>query len=576
MRIYNNNELNIKQKLSSGSFGVCYLTYDKENNFYVTKRNIGSVHLDHCMSIREMDILNKLRSPYVVDLKAISFENPIKNERPMSPIKEQNIKNDNLYFHFEKADCDLFNLIRSGPNYSDIKLIILQLCIGLEFIHSHKIAHRDIKPENLLWFMDKNGSGRVKYCDFGVSWFITDQENISNAKVTTSWYRAPEITLDIAQDPYLTDIWSLGCVFFELLQRKNYKALLTVKGQEDIDILFNIIKNCPDVPDNDYINKLITKESNKYYIKEAYKKRSNLNLKTMLAACGINENEFNDSPYGGTYDQFLDLLKLMLKFNANDRIKSFELLNHPYFTSCKDIMQREKFYRFSEPQDNSNIIIKNTKGFNAALHEAFCAFNKVKELNITKKVIFMSIDIFIRYLDYLRKNINNDYLFISQDEKISQDCYFSCLYLAIKYYGTNFSNYPIHKIMPKCQYKDYNSELFGKFEIFLIKDVLDYKIYRPTIYEYADNFNKSWTSEEVRQLVMYFKELDFNGTLDQFYNSFVKRSSKSPIPYILKDKKFSPIMYPIIESDNDNNNIISTTKNFNNQCRFNYTSKACV
>lgn len=597
--LYNKDELSIQSRISSGTFGICYSTYDKDNNYYVTKRNIGTTEIEHCMSIRELDILNKLKSPFVVDLKGVSFENPIKCNRPLTPIKEKNTKTDLIYFHFEKADYDGHNLIKSNAPYVELKYAVIQLIAGLEFIHNNNVCHRDIKPENLLWYKT-NGHRRIKYCDFGVSNINTNQENTATHKVTTSWYRAPEISLGNATDSFSSDVWSLGCVFYELFQKSNFKALFQV-GEDSVSaLLHSTIINCPDLPDQKEVFSYIEDLTLKGTLKEAYKTRTKLSIKTMLTACKIDENEFNNSSYGGTYDQFLDLIIKMLKFWPKDRIKTNEIFNHPYFLSCKNIINKERssiFYNLNLIP--YNITIEKTIGFNAILDIVYEAFNKKTSLEISSyRVFFMAIDIFIRYIEYLKTDFMENYNLLIESADNSRISFFSCLYISIKYFSTNFHPHSILKIMPKSQYYTYNKEDFEKFEIFLIKNVLKYNIYRQTLFEYADKFNKKWSGEEIKDLLLFYKDLNFNGNINQLYQMFINRNLKSHMPYILKNYNLplGPVtntlpqgmmniqknynennfkVYPSIKTK-DNKLIIDTTSKFNSidYNNINYTSKA--
>jgi serine/threonine protein kinase len=108
-----------------------------------------------------------------------------------------------------------------------------QLCRALNYIHTVGVAHRDIKPQNLL--LDSS-THVVKLCDFGsAKRLIKGQPNV--AYICSRFYRAPELIFG-AQD-YTTDIdiWSLGCVFAEMLLGYPLFA-----GESGVDQLVEIIK----------------------------------------------------------------------------------------------------------------------------------------------------------------------------------------------------------------------------------------------------------------------------------------------------------------------------------------------
>lgn len=140
-------------------------------------------------------------------------------------------------------------------------LILYNILCGLKFLHSANVLHRDLKPANIL--IDENCN--IKFCDFGLSRTLPqsclgkgsgnskrmrdsiiksgisktsgDQElkelissKLVNQReqrlekkralsnhVGTRWYRAPEISLVERQYDFASDVWSLGCIMYELL-----------------------------------------------------------------------------------------------------------------------------------------------------------------------------------------------------------------------------------------------------------------------------------------------------------------------------------------------------------------------
>jgi serine/threonine protein kinase len=85
--------------------------------------------------------------------------------------------------------------------------------VGVEHIHSHGIIHRDLKPENIMY--DTTEQAWV-VIDMGLS-----RETSADAlspNVCTRWYRPPELLLQATVYSVAVDIWSLGCVFAEVLR----------------------------------------------------------------------------------------------------------------------------------------------------------------------------------------------------------------------------------------------------------------------------------------------------------------------------------------------------------------------
>lgn len=88
---------------------------------------------------------------------------------------------------------------------------------GVKYLHDLKIVHRDLKIANILY----NNKGEVKIADFG----LARQMNILNPqytnRVVTLWYRAPELLLGAKNYTTQIDMWSVGCIFAELILERN-------------------------------------------------------------------------------------------------------------------------------------------------------------------------------------------------------------------------------------------------------------------------------------------------------------------------------------------------------------------
>lgn len=110
-----------------------------------------------------------------------------------------------------------------------LQYFLYQLLRGLKYIHSANVLHRDLKPSNLLL----NANCDLKICDFGLA-RTTSETDFMTEYVVTRWYRAPELLLNCAEYTAAIDIWSVGCIFMEIMQRdtlfpgKDYVQQLTM------------------------------------------------------------------------------------------------------------------------------------------------------------------------------------------------------------------------------------------------------------------------------------------------------------------------------------------------------------
>ncbi|EOA16209.1 hypothetical protein CARUB_v10004349mg [Capsella rubella] len=177
---------------------------------------------------REILILRKLNHPNIMKLEGIV------TSRASSSI----------YLVFEYMEHDLAGL-SSNPDIifteSQIKCYMKQLLWGLEHCHMRGVIHRDIKASNIL----VNNKGVLKLGDFGLANVMTPtNKNQLTSRVVTLWYRAPELLMGSTSYGVSIDLWSVGCVFAEVLMGKPI-----LKGRTEIEQLHKIYKLCGSPPD---------------------------------------------------------------------------------------------------------------------------------------------------------------------------------------------------------------------------------------------------------------------------------------------------------------------------------------
>ena len=100
------------------------------------------------------------------------------------------------------------------------------LTSAIEYCHEHWVLHRDLKTSNLLM----NNRGMVQVCDFGLARKYGDPLKPYTNMVVTLWYRPPELLLGGKTYGPALDMWSLGCIFAELVLRE---PLLPGRGEFD-------------------------------------------------------------------------------------------------------------------------------------------------------------------------------------------------------------------------------------------------------------------------------------------------------------------------------------------------------
>lgn len=119
----------------------------------------------------------------------------------LRPYRSDSRSNNYCFFHFFSS--------------FSVQYFLYQILRGLKYIHSANVLHRDLKPSNLLL----NANCDLKICDFGLA-RVTSETDFMTEYVVTRWYRAPELLLNSSDYTAAIDVWSVGCIFMELMDRK--------------------------------------------------------------------------------------------------------------------------------------------------------------------------------------------------------------------------------------------------------------------------------------------------------------------------------------------------------------------
>ncbi|KAK4779354.1 hypothetical protein SAY86_006882 [Trapa natans] len=287
------------EKVGEGTYGKVYRAREKATGRIVALKKTR-LHEDEegvpPTTLREISILRMLsRDPHVVRLLDVK-QGQNKEGKTV------------LYLVFEYMETDLKKFIRNFRSTGEdipvriVKSLMFQLCKGVAFCHGHGIMHRDLKPHNLL--LDRK-SMTLKIADLGLARAFTLPIKKYTHEILTLWYRAPEVLLGATHYSTGVDMWSVGCIFAELI---NKQALF--QGDSELQQLLHIFRllGTPNEKMWPGVSKLMN-----WHEYPQWKPQS---LTTAVPSLDKNG---------------LDLLAQMLQYEPSMRISAKKAMEHPYF-----------------------------------------------------------------------------------------------------------------------------------------------------------------------------------------------------------------------------------------------------
>ncbi|XP_022775341.1 mitogen-activated protein kinase 7 isoform X1 [Durio zibethinus] len=287
--------------IGRGAYGVVCSSINRETNEKVAIKKINNVfenRVDALRTLRELKLLRHIRHDNVIALKDV-----------MMPTQRASFKD--VYLVYELMDTDLHQIIKSSQPLSNdhCKYFIFQLLRGLKYLHSANILHRDLKPGNLL----VNANCDLKICDFGLARTSRGNEQFMTEYVVTRWYRAPELLLCCDNYGTSIDVWSVGCIFAEILGRKPIFPGTECLNQ--LKLIINVLGS--------------QREADLEFIDNPKARRY---IKSLPYSRGTHFSHL----YPQADPLAIDLLQRMLVFDPSKRITVTEALLHPYMSGLYD------------------------------------------------------------------------------------------------------------------------------------------------------------------------------------------------------------------------------------------------
>ncbi|KAJ4979103.1 hypothetical protein NE237_009883 [Protea cynaroides] len=287
--------------IGRGAYGIVCSVLNSETNEMVAIKKIANAfdnHMDAKRTLREIKLLRHLDHENVIGIRDV-IPPPVRSAFC------------DVYIATELMDTDLHQIIRSNQELSEehCQYFLYQILRGLKYIHSANVIHRDLKPSNLLL----NANCDLKICDFGLA-RPTSENEFMTEYVVTRWYRAPELLLNSSDYTAAIDVWSVGCIFMELMNRK------------------------PLFPGRDHVHqmRLLTEllgspnESELGFVR-------NEDAKRYIRQLPQHPRQPFTQIFSHVQPDAIDLVEKMLTFDPTRRITVEQALAHPYLARLHDI-----------------------------------------------------------------------------------------------------------------------------------------------------------------------------------------------------------------------------------------------
>ncbi|KAJ5172533.1 hypothetical protein N7492_005126 [Penicillium capsulatum] len=262
--------------------------------------------------LREIQTLFEARHSNVVYLREVVMGNKLNEVFLVMDFLEHDLK-------------ALLDEMREPFLPSEIKTLLLQIVGGLEFLHSQWIMHRDLKTSNLLM----NNRGEIKLADFGMARYYGDPPPKLTQLVVTLWYRSPELLLGADKYGPEIDMWSIGCIFGELLTKEPL-----LQGKNEVDQVSKIFALTG--PPN----------SQTWPGFRSLPNAKSLRLPPSSTPVSGNPPLLPRSQFPYLTNAGLSLLSALLALNPAARPTARECLAHPYFREDPRPKPKEMFPTF--------------------------------------------------------------------------------------------------------------------------------------------------------------------------------------------------------------------------------------
>ena len=394
------NNFELISKLGEGSYSTVYKVRRKADlKMYALKKvklkNLSEKEKQNALN--EIRILASIKSDHIITYKEAFIE---EKEKILCLVTEFANKGD----LFQKITY--FKQMQKSFEEKDIWNIFIQILKGLKCLHDHNILHRDLKSANIFLF----NNNLAKIGDLNVS--KVTKNGIGHTQTGTPYYASPEVWNDESYTNK-SDIWSLGCVLYEMI------CLTPPFKAESMDGLYH---------------KIIKGKYNK--IPEKYSKELNEILKLLFNVNPKERPSCDELLKNSIIKNKIEFFEENNKFNDNinnneesELLKTIKISKNLLFLSGR--LPKANYNNENEANniktlDNNKLLIKSITSINEEKKDYILPTIKLKNIQMLKKNIKLKkLNVFTeptinKNEENIIKNKNKNLILNSSPNKITQ------------------------------------------------------------------------------------------------------------------------------------------------------------
>lgn len=295
----------VVKALGQGTWGVVHMAKQIGTDRICAIKKIRSDRAEEGINftaVREIKLLREFKHPNIIEL-IDCFTTP---DMAVALV-------------YECAHTDLEKILTNkaiSVSMADVKQHLFSLLTAVAACHDRWILHRDLKPDNMLFLKD----GTMKLADFGLARMYGTPKTRLSPQAITLWYKPPELLLGASEYSSSADMWSVGCIFAELLLRRPF---LQGKNSDisQLDTIFTVFgtPNETNWPDYETLP---------------------------LCSRGLEWDDTTPIPFDEIFTaapkDAISLLRSILTLDPNMRFTASQCLDHPYFSNDPPRTPKEK------------------------------------------------------------------------------------------------------------------------------------------------------------------------------------------------------------------------------------------